>query len=149
MRFSEAAAVRLGSAEAASRRTIYKYIHPGGIPSCQLVMGFTQLESGAVWNTMPPHTHHRRMEVYLYFELPENAHVFHFMDRLDETRHLLLFYRSPALTAAVKNEIEAHGFTLKVIESIQVHEDIKLVRAPRDHFIANYLNGLWEALEKK
>jgi 4-deoxy-L-threo-5-hexosulose-uronate ketol-isomerase len=68
MRFAEAEAVRLGSPEGANQRTIYKYIHPGGIQSCQLVMGFTQLKSGSIWNTMPPHTHSRRMEVYLYFD---------------------------------------------------------------------------------
>jgi 4-deoxy-L-threo-5-hexosulose-uronate ketol-isomerase len=98
MRFSEAATVRLGSAEAANRRTIYQYIHPGGIPSCQLVMGFTQLETGAVWNTMPPHAHHRRMEVYMYFDLPENARVFHFMGRPDETRHLVIANRQAVIS---------------------------------------------------
>jgi 4-deoxy-L-threo-5-hexosulose-uronate ketol-isomerase len=79
IRQSEAEAVRLGSSEAANQRTIYKLIHPGGARSCQLVMGFTVLEPGSVWNTMPPHTHERRMEVYLYFDVPEDARVFHFM----------------------------------------------------------------------
>jgi 4-deoxy-L-threo-5-hexosulose-uronate ketol-isomerase len=98
MRFAEAAAVRLGSLEAANRRTIYKYIHPGGIQSCQLVMGFTQLETGAVWNTMPPHTHTRRMEAYMYFDLPENARVFHFMGRPEETRHLVIANRQAVIS---------------------------------------------------
>jgi 4-deoxy-L-threo-5-hexosulose-uronate ketol-isomerase len=98
MRFAEAATVRLGSPEAANRRTIYKYIHPGGIQSCQLVMGFTQLETGAVWNTMPPHTHNRRMEVYMYFDLPENARVFHFMGRPEETRHLVIANRQAVIS---------------------------------------------------
>jgi 4-deoxy-L-threo-5-hexosulose-uronate ketol-isomerase len=79
VRPSEADAVRLGSREGASRRTLYKLIHPAGVRSCQLVMGFTVLEPGSVWNTMPPHTHDRRMEVYLYFDLAEEARVFHFM----------------------------------------------------------------------
>lgn len=87
---SEAEPQRLGSAEGANRRTIYKLIHPGGAKSCQLVLGFTELEPGSVWNTMPPHTHERRMEVYLYFGLPEGERVFHFMGRPEATRHLVV-----------------------------------------------------------
>ncbi|MDZ7292280.1 MAG: 5-dehydro-4-deoxy-D-glucuronate isomerase [candidate division KSB1 bacterium] len=98
MRFAEAEAVPLGSPEAANQRTIYKYIHPGGIPSCQLVMGFTQVHSGSVWNTMPPHTHTRRMEVYMYFDLQEPARVFHFMGRPDETRHLVIANRQAVIS---------------------------------------------------
>jgi 4-deoxy-L-threo-5-hexosulose-uronate ketol-isomerase len=90
IRQSEAEAVRLGSRESANQRTLYKLIHPGGARSCQLVMGFTVLEPGAVWNTMPPHTHERRMEVYLYFGLPADARVFHFMGRPEATRHLVV-----------------------------------------------------------
>jgi 4-deoxy-L-threo-5-hexosulose-uronate ketol-isomerase len=90
IRQSEADAVRLGSRESANQRTLYKLIHPGGARSCQLVMGFTVLEPGSVWNTMPPHTHERRMEVYLYFDLPADARVFHFMGRPEETRHLVV-----------------------------------------------------------
>lgn len=87
---STAEVVRLGSQEACNRRTLYKLIHPGGIRSCQLVMGFTVLEPGSVWNTMPPHTHARRMEVYLYFDLPKDARVFHFMGRPQEIRPLVV-----------------------------------------------------------
>jgi 4-deoxy-L-threo-5-hexosulose-uronate ketol-isomerase len=87
---SEAAPVQLGSMETSNQRTIYKLIHPGGAKSCQLVMGFTVLEPGCVWNTMPPHTHERRMEVYLYFDMPEDVRVFHFMGRPDATRHLVV-----------------------------------------------------------
>ncbi len=90
IRQSEAEAVRLGSRESANQRTLYKLIHPGGARSCQLVMGFTVLESGCVWNTMPPHTHERRMEVYLYFDVPADARVFHFMGRPEATRHLVV-----------------------------------------------------------
>jgi 4-deoxy-L-threo-5-hexosulose-uronate ketol-isomerase len=90
IRQSEAEAVRLGSRESANQRTLYKLIHPGGARSCQLVMGFTVLEPGSVWNTMPPHTHDRRMEVYLYFDLPADGRVFHFMGRPEATRHLVV-----------------------------------------------------------
>jgi 4-deoxy-L-threo-5-hexosulose-uronate ketol-isomerase len=90
IRQSEAEPVRLGSRETSNQRTIYKLIHPGGARSCQLVMGFTVLEPGCVWNTMPPHTHQRRMEVYLYFDMPADVRVFHFMGRPQETRHLVV-----------------------------------------------------------
>ena len=80
--------IQLGSLEDSNSRTIYQYIHPKGIESCQLVMGVTVLNEGSVWNTMPAHTHQRRTEVYLYFDVaPEHA-VFHFMGTQDETRHI-------------------------------------------------------------
>jgi 4-deoxy-L-threo-5-hexosulose-uronate ketol-isomerase len=82
--------VHLGSAEGSNKRTIYKLIHPDGAKSCQLVMGFTVLEPGSVWNTMPPHTHERRMEIYLYFDIPSDARVFHIMGRPAETRHIVM-----------------------------------------------------------
>ncbi|TQV78823.1 5-dehydro-4-deoxy-D-glucuronate isomerase [Exilibacterium tricleocarpae] len=82
--------IRLGSVEDSNKRTIYQYIHGNGIQSCQLVMGFTSLEEGSVWNTMPPHTHERRTEVYMYFNIAEGAGVFHFMGPPAETRHLMI-----------------------------------------------------------
>ena len=85
---SESAPVQLGSVEASNKRTIYKCIHPDGAKSCQLVMGFTVMEPGCVWNTMPPHTHERRMEVYMYFNVPAEVRVFHYMGKPDETRHI-------------------------------------------------------------
>ncbi len=89
-RIADAEPVRLGSSKECNERTIYKYIHPAGIKSCQLVMGCTQLEGGSVWNTMAPHTHERRSEVYMYFDLAETAAVFHFMGQPQETRHIVV-----------------------------------------------------------
>ena len=82
--------VELGSLETSNHRTICKYILPGQVESCQLEMGMTHLEPGSVWNSMPCHTHDRRMEVYLYFEVPENGFVTHFMGEQEETRHLFM-----------------------------------------------------------
>ncbi len=85
---SDANRVELGDDAHANKRVLYQYIHEDGIPSCQLVMGFTELLSGNIWNTFPPHTHERRMEVYLYFDVPGDELVMHFMGKPDETRHL-------------------------------------------------------------
>jgi 4-deoxy-L-threo-5-hexosulose-uronate ketol-isomerase len=82
--------VELGSLDSSNHRTICKYILPGQVNSCQLVMGMTKLEPGSVWNTMPCHTHDRRMEVYLYFDMPEDALVMHFMGEPTETRHIVV-----------------------------------------------------------
>ncbi len=97
-RTADAALVELGTAADANRRTIYKYIHTGGIQSCQLVMGFTRLAEGAVWNTMPPHTHARRSEVYLYFDLDPKRRVLHFMGTPQQTRHLLVADRQAVIS---------------------------------------------------
>lgn len=93
----DATPVELGTPADANRRTIFKYIHTGGIQSCQLVMGFTKLQEGSVWNTMPPHTHTRRSEVYLYFDLGPKR-VIHFMGKPQETRHLVLADRQAIIS---------------------------------------------------
>lgn len=86
----EANPTTIGSAETCNHRTICKYIHLEGARSCQLVMGVTHLHSGSNWNTMPPHTHMRRSEIYMYFNLPQDARVMHFMGPADETRHIAM-----------------------------------------------------------
>jgi 4-deoxy-L-threo-5-hexosulose-uronate ketol-isomerase len=82
--------LHLGAPEKANVRTIYQFIHPAVLKSCQLVMGMTVLAPGSIWNTMPCHTHDRRMEVYLYFDLPADALVFHLTGEPGETRHLVV-----------------------------------------------------------
>jgi 4-deoxy-L-threo-5-hexosulose-uronate ketol-isomerase len=82
--------IDLGSVQEANKRTIFQYIRIGKIKSCQLVMGFTELHEGSVWNTFPPHTHDRRTEVYCYFDLPQDGLVFHMMGEPHETRHIAI-----------------------------------------------------------
>jgi len=86
----KAAKKPLGSMETSNKRVINQFIHPDVLKTCQLSMGMTVLESGSVWNTMPAHTHERRMEVYMYFEVPENQVVFHMMGEGTETRHIVM-----------------------------------------------------------
>ncbi len=86
----EAGAVHLGSEETCNKRSIYKAIFLDGIRSCQLVMGFTLLAPGSNWNTMPPHTHMRRSEVYFYFDVDASQKVLHLMGPADETRHIVM-----------------------------------------------------------
>lgn len=82
--------LELGSLSNSNKRTIYQYVHPEILDSCQLVMGLTMLETNNVWNTMPTHTHDRRMEVYFYLDVPENDVVFHLIGEPDETRHIVV-----------------------------------------------------------
>jgi 4-deoxy-L-threo-5-hexosulose-uronate ketol-isomerase len=97
-RSADAEQVHLGSLEAANKRTINKYIHAGGVKSCQLVMGLTNLEPGSVWNSMPPHTHMRRMEIYMYFGLDPDSIVVHLMGKPEETRSLVLRDRQAVIS---------------------------------------------------
>ncbi|HSY10296.1 MAG TPA: 5-dehydro-4-deoxy-D-glucuronate isomerase, partial [Candidatus Dormibacteraeota bacterium] len=97
MKSKDASPVALGAQETANKRTIYKFIHQGGIQSCQLVMGFTVLEEGNVWNSFPPHTHWRRTEIYFYFDLGAQV-LAHFMGEPQQTRHLFLHNEDAALS---------------------------------------------------
>jgi 4-deoxy-L-threo-5-hexosulose-uronate ketol-isomerase len=96
---AEAAPVHLGEIATSNKRTIYKYIHNDGIQSCQLVMGLTILEEGSVWNSVPPHTHTRRMEVYFYFNVNVAQRVMHFMGEPQETRHLVVANNEAVISA--------------------------------------------------
>jgi 4-deoxy-L-threo-5-hexosulose-uronate ketol-isomerase len=87
---AEASPETLGDAKTSNRRTIHKFLVPDVLPTCQLLMGMTQLEPGSLWNTMPCHTHDRRMEVYFYFDMPADAVVFHMLGEPQETRHLVV-----------------------------------------------------------
>ena len=88
--FDKAVHRDLGSLATSNARTINQFVHPDVLETCQLSMGVTILKEGSVWNTMPAHTHERRMEVYMYFDVPEDNVVFHFMGEADETRHIVM-----------------------------------------------------------
>ena len=87
---ADAIVARMGTPATSNERTINKLIVNGVVDTCQLQMGMTELKPGSVWNTMPVHTHNRRMEAYFYFEVPENQAICHFMGEPDETRHIWL-----------------------------------------------------------
>jgi 4-deoxy-L-threo-5-hexosulose-uronate ketol-isomerase len=86
----KAAKKPLGAMETSNKRVINQFIHPDVLETCQLSMGMTVLDPGSVWNTMPSHTHERRMEIYMYFDIPENNVVFHMMGEGNETRHIVM-----------------------------------------------------------
>ena len=98
IKIAEAAQVKLGSPEASNARTIYQFVHPDVMQACQLVVGLTRLEPGSVWNTMPAHVHDRRMEAYLYIDLPATARAIHLMGEPAETRHLVLANEEGAIS---------------------------------------------------
>lgn len=90
LKLADAAKKPCGDGATSNKRVINQFIHPDVLKTCQLSMGMTVLEEGSVWNTMPAHTHERRMEVYMYFEVPEDQVVFHMMGQGQETRHIIM-----------------------------------------------------------
>ena len=90
IKVEDAKRIELGTKEAANERVIIQLLHPDVCESCQLLMGYTELASGSIWNTMPAHVHDRRMEAYLYFGLDEDQKIFHFMGEADQTRHIVI-----------------------------------------------------------
>lgn len=90
IQLKDARRVEMGSRESANERVIIQFLHPEVVDTCQLLMGYTQFAPGSLWNTMPAHLHDRRMEAYLYFDVPEDARVFHMMGKPEETRHLVM-----------------------------------------------------------
>ena len=123
--------VELGSLEDANHRTICKYILPGQVESCQLEMGMTKLEPGSVWNTMPCHTHDRRMEVYIYFDVPEDAVVFHYMGEPTETRHIVMRNEeaviSPSWSIHSASATHAYTFIWGMVGENQDFDDMDFV----------------------
>ena len=91
-------ALELGDQLTSNRRTLNQYIHPNGIRSCQIMMGVTELHPGSMWNTMPAHTHNRRTECYLYFDIPGDARVIHLLGEPTETRHLVVADRQAVIS---------------------------------------------------
>ncbi len=114
VKFKDLEPVHLGSEETCNKRSIYKAIFLDGIRSCQLVMGFTLLAPGSNWNTMPPHTHMRRSEVYFYFDVDPSQRVLHLMGPADETRHLVISDRdvvvSPGWSIHAGVGTKSYGF---------------------------------------
>lgn len=120
--------VELGSLEESNHRVINKYILPGQVESCQLVMGMTALKPGSVWNTMPCHTHDRRMEVYLYFDMDEDSLVMHYMGEPTETRHLVVRNEqaviSPSWSIHAGSGTKAYTFIWGMVGENQVFSDM-------------------------
>jgi len=110
---SQSEPLHLGDNANSNKRTIYKYIHPDGVKSCQLVMGLTMLAPANMWNTMPTHTHPRRIEAYFYFDIPEDNAVFHFMGEPAETRHLVVQDREVVLSPSwsIHSGVGTHNYT--------------------------------------
>lgn len=100
VKLEDAESVHLGSVKDSNKRTIHKYILPGKVDTCQLVMGLTILEEGSVWNTMPAHTHQRRSEIYMYFNLRKDSIVMHLLGDPEETRHVIMRDRQAVLSTS-------------------------------------------------
>lgn len=124
--------VELGCLEESNHRVINKYILPGQVESCQLVMGMTALKPGSVWNTMPCHTHDRRMEVYLYFEMPDDAFVVHYMGEPTQTRHIIMHNEeaviSPSWSIHAGSGSRNYTFIWGMVGENQAFDDMDNVR---------------------
>lgn len=103
----------MGGLTNSNERTIHRFIHTNGVQSAQLVMGMTQLKPGSMWNTMPAHTHPRRMEAYFYFELPEDAVVFHMMGEPEESRHIVMHNDQAVISPSwsIHSGVGTHNYT--------------------------------------
>ena len=125
---AEASPETLGAAETSNRRTIHKFIVPDVLPTCQLLMGMTQLEPGSLWNTMPCHQHDRRMEVYFYFDMNENAAIFHMMGEPTQTRHIVVRNEqaviSPSWSIHSGVGTQAYTFIWGMVGENQVFKDM-------------------------
>lgn len=125
---AEASPETLGSAETSNRRTIHKFLVPDVLPTCQLLMGMTQLEPGSLWNTMPCHTHDRRMEVYFYFDMSDDAVVFHMCGEPTQTRHLVVRNEqaviSPSWSIHSGVGTKAYTFVWGMVGENQVFKDM-------------------------
>jgi 4-deoxy-L-threo-5-hexosulose-uronate ketol-isomerase len=125
---AEASPETLGAPETSNRRTIYKFLVPDVLPTCQLLMGMTRLEPGSLWNTMPCHTHDRRMEVYFYFDMNENAAVFHMLGEPTQTRHLVVRNEqavvSPSWSIHSGVGTQAYTFIWGMVGENQVFKDM-------------------------
>lgn len=124
----EAVKATLGDAATSNRRTINKFIVPDVLPTCQLTMGLTRLDDGNLWNTMPCHTHERRMEVYFYFDMAEDSAVFHMMGQPQETRHLLVHNEqaviSPSWSIHAGVGTQRYTFIWGMVGENQVFDDM-------------------------
>lgn len=123
----------LGSQETSNARTLHQYIHADGVKSCQVVMGMTELKSGSMWNTMPAHTHDRRTECYLYFDIAPEHRVIHLMGEPHETRHILVADRqaviSPSWSIHCGFATGSYSFVWAMAGENQAFDDMDVVRA--------------------
>ena len=132
--FADANKRPCGSAETSNAHVINQFIHPDVLETCQLSMGLTQLEAGSVWNTMPAHTHERRMEVYTYFNIPEDNVVFHMMGQGDETRHIVMHnfdaVISPSWSIHAGCGTAAYTFIWAMAGENQAFDDMDVIKTP-------------------